>query len=687
MPTQPIAPKRPHELTQHGTTRSDDYFWMRNREDPAVMDYLRSENDYLEAVMQHTEQLQQQLYEEMKGRIKEDDSSVPERKDKYYYYTRTETDKQYPYYCRKHKSLDAPEEILLDQNALAEGAAFCRVGAYSVSPDHTKLAYSIDHDGTEKCVLYIKDLVSGEHFPEEIPNTAGDVYDHRGIEWANDNRTLFYLVRDEALRPYKLYRHVTGTDVEQDVMVYHEADETFDLDLFKTRSEAYISLYSHSTVTQEWRILHADQPEGEFQVFHPRQRGLEYKIEHLGDRFFIITNDQALNFKLMETPVEATLFENWREVLPHRSDVLIEDLAAFENYLVLFERKGGLKQIRISAADGISDVRYVPFPEPVYDIIPATNPEFSTDILRFDFSSLITPKSVIDFHMDTGEWELKKQDEIPSGHDPSQYMTERLHAVASDGTEVPMSIVYKKGLKRDGSNPTLLYGYGSYGYSFEPNFNANRFSLIDRGFVLAIGHIRGGSELGRVWYEDGKMLSKRNTFTDFIACGEALIEQGYTSKGKLAIMGGSAGGLLVGACLTMRPDLFKAVVALVPFVDVVTTMSDPSIPLTTLEYDEWGNPEDQTYFEYMLSYSPYDNIQATNYPDLLITTGLNDPRVAYWEPAKFAARLRALKTGDNPLLLKTNLDAGHAGASGRYDYLKEIALNYAFLLDSLGVLD
>ena len=687
MPTPPIAPKRPYQITQQGVTRSDDYYWMRDREDPAVMEYLRSENDYLDAVMQHTEQLQQHLFEEMKGRIKEDDSSVPERKDDFFYYTRTETGKQYPYYCRKHQSLDAPEEILLDQNALAEGTAFCRVGAYSVSPDHTKLAYSIDHDGTEKCVLYIKDLVSGEHFPEEISNTAGDVYDHSGIEWANDNQTLFYLVRDEALRPYKLYRHVIGTDTEEDELVYHETDETFDLNLFKTRSEAYITTFSFSTVTIEWRILPADQPQGEFQVFQPRQRGLEYKIDHQGDRFFVVTNEKALNFKLMETPIDATSIQNWREVIPHRPDVLIENLAAFDNYLVLFERKDGLKHVRISGADGTSDVRYIPFPEPVYDITPAANPEFSTDLLRFDFSSLITPKSVIDFHMDTGEWELKKQDEIPSGHDPSQYVTERLHAVASDGTEVPMSIVYKKGLKHDGGNPALLYGYGSYGYSFEPNFNANRFSLIDRGFVIAIGHIRGGSELGRAWYEDGKMLHKRNTFTDFIACGENLIEQGYTSKEKLAILGGSAGGLLVGACLTMRPDLFKAVVALVPFVDVITTMSDPSIPLTTLEYDEWGNPEDQTYFEYMLSYSPIDNIQATNYPDLLVTTGLNDPRVAYWEPAKFVAKLRAAKTGDNLLLLKTNLDAGHAGASGRYDYLKEIALNYAFLLDSLGVLE
>jgi oligopeptidase B len=683
MPSQPIAPKHPHEINQHGSTRVDDYFWMRYRDDPAVIEYLMAENDYLEEVMQHTGQMQEQLYEEMKARIKEDDSSVPELKDDYFYYTRTETGKQYPYYCRKHRSLDAPEEILLDQNALAEGSSFCRIGAFSISSDHMKLAYSVDHDGSEKCVLYIKDLTTGEHYPEEIPNTAGDVYDHSGIEWAKDNLTLFYLTLDDALRPYKIYRHVIGTDVEQDVMVYHEEDETFYLFLFKTRSRAYFTTLSVSTITHEWRILPVDQPEGEFQIFQPRQRGLEYQIEHLGERFFVVTNDEALNFKLMETPIDATSRQNWREVIPHRSDVLIQGIAAFENYLVLFERKDGLKQIRISDTDGVSNVRYVPFPEPAYDIMPTANPEFNTDLVRFDFSSLITPKSVIDFHMDTGEWELKKQDEIPSGHDPSQYITERLHAVAPDGVKVPVSVVYKKGLKKDGKNPTLLYGYGSYGYSIEPDFNANRFSLVDRGFVFAIGHIRGGSELGRAWYEDGKMLSKRNTFTDFIACGEHLIEGGFTSSEKLSIIGVSAGGLLMGACFTMRPDLFKAVVAKVPFVDVVTTMSDPSIPLTALEYDQWGNPEDRQYFDYMMSYSPYDNIQAIDYPDLLVTTGLNDPRVAYWEPAKFIARLRAMKTGDNPILLKTNMDAGHAGASGRYDYLKEVAFDYAFIIDRL----
>lgn len=683
MPNYPIAQKRPHTFTQHGQTRVDDYFWMRDREDPALLEYLQAENDYLEEVMQHTQSLQKRLFDEMKARIKEDDESAPIKHGNYFYYTRTATGKQYPYYCRKKSTLDAPEEVILDQNALAEGMAFCRIGAFSVSPDHQKLAYSVDPDGTEKCTLYIKDLNTGEHYPEQIPETWGDVYGHYGVEWANDNQTLFYATLDNTLRPYRIYRHQLGTEPTKDALVFQEEDETFFLILLKSRSQAFIMAYCHSTITSEWHVLPADKPQSSFQVFEPRKRGHEYTIEHLGNRFYITSNENALNFKLMQTPVGATQHENWREVIPHRKDVLIEGIDAFSNHLVLYERKDGLKQIRISGPDGISDVRYVLFPEPVYDLDPAKNPEFNTQLLRFNYSSLITPKSAIDYDMDNQEWKLIKQEEIPSGHDPSQYETERLHATASDGTQVPISIVYKKGLDKNGQNPTLLYGYGSYGYSIDASFNANRFSLIERGFVFAIAHIRGGSELGRSWYEDGKMLNKRNTFTDFIACGEYLIEEGYTNKHKLAILGGSAGGLLVGACLTMKPDLCQVVVAKVPFVDVVSTMSDPTIPLTTLEYDQWGNPDDEEYFKYMLSYSPYDNIQKTAYPEILITTGLNDPRVAYWEPVKFAAKLRDCKTDNNLLLLKTNMDAGHAGASGRYDYLKEIAFDYAFLIDRL----
>ena len=683
MPSFPIAPIRPQALTQHGLTRIDNYYWMRQRDDPAVLEYLTAENDYLDKVLQHTQPLQAQLFQELKARLKEDDASVPERRGDYWYYTRFETGHQYPLYCRKQSSLDAPEELLLDQNELAAGRNFCRIGAYAVSPDAQKLAYSIDADGTEVCTVYIKNLQDGSYYPEVIPNTFGSVYTHGGLEWANDSATLFYVTNDAALRPYQLYRHELGTDPAQDVLLYHEADETYYLFLLKSRSRSHLMVLSHSTLTTEWRILPADQPLAELRVFTPRRLGHEYYIEQHGDRFFIVTNDDALNFKLMSTPATATDRKNWQEVLPHRAEVLLENVLAFEDDLVLFERQGGLPQIRLSATDGISNVRYVSMPEPVYSVQPAANPEFKTKLLRFHYSSLITPNSVIDFHLDTHEWELRKQDEIPSGHNPADYVTERRHATALDGTAVPISIVYKKGLENSGKNPTLLYGYGSYGFSIEAAFNANRFSLIDRGFVFAIAHIRGGSEMGRAWYEGGRLFNKRNTFTDFIACAEYLIVENYTSTHQLAIIGGSAGGLLVGACLTMRPDLFKAVIAQVPFVDVITSMSDPTIPLTTMEYDQWGNPDDRAQFDYMLSYSPYDNIRATDYPDLLVTTSLNDPRVAYWEPAKFVARLRAVKTGDSLLLLKTNMDAGHAGASGRYDYLKETALNYAFLIDRL----
>jgi oligopeptidase B len=685
MKSFPLALKRPHKITQHGQTRIDDYYWMRNQDDPAVIEYLRAENDYLEEMTGHTKPLQETLFQEMKGRIKETDLTVPEKKGEYYYYTRTEEGKQYPIYCRKHDSLENDEEIILDQNALAEGMAFCRIGAFSVSPDGKKLAYSVDADGKEVCTLYIKDLESGAVYPEQITNTYGEVYDHSGVEWASDNQTIFYITLDPSYRPEKLFRHTLGNDPSADTLIYHEQDETYVLYLLKTRTEAYLMVHLKSTLTTEIRYLPSDDPHGEFRILMPRQDQIEYFAVHHGDRFLITTNEEAQNFKLMETPISDPRRENWREVIPHRDEVMIESIFAFANHLVLVEREKGLQQIRISAPDGISEVKYVPFPEPVYTIEPGKNPEFETNRYRFTYSSLVTPNSVIDFHMDSGEWELMKQDEIPSGHDPEQYISERLYATASDGKQVPISLVYRKGLVKNGANPCLLYGYGSYGYSTDPYFNSNRFSLIDRGFVFVMGHIRGGQELGRAWYDDGKMLNKRNTFTDFIACAEYLIAEGFTCKEKLAIMGGSAGGLLVGACVTMRPDLYKAVIAHVPFVDVVTTMSDPSIPLTTNEYHQWGNPENKTEYEYMMSYSPYDNISKTDYPNLLVTTGLNDPRVCYWEPAKFAAKLRAMKTDENLLVLKTNLDAGHAGASGRYDFLREIALDYAFLIDRLEV--
>jgi oligopeptidase B len=685
MASIPLAPQRPYQITQHGQTRVDEYFWMREREDPAVVDYLQQENAYLAEMMKHTQPLQEILFHEMKGRIKEDDATVPERRGDYFYYRRNQAGQQYPIYCRKCGSLDALEEIILDQNALAQGKTFCRIGAFAISPDHSKLAYSIDPDGSERCILYIKDLISGELLPEQIQNTFGNVYLHKGVEWGNDSRILFYSLLDPANRPYQIYRHGLGTDPADDQLLYHEVAENYFLWLFKTRSQAYITAWSHSTDSDEWRFLPADQPGETFQVFQARRAGLEYRVEHGGKRFYILTNLEAQNFRLMASALDATALESWHELIPHRQDVLVENVLAFQDYLVLLERKEALKQLRISPVDDLDKPIYVPFPELVYDSYPSANPEFKTHLLRFEYSSLITPNSVIDYHMDTGEWELKKQDVIPSGHDPEQYVSKRLYATAPDGNQVPLSVVYKKGLLNNGQNPTLLHGYGSYGFSLDPEFNASRFSLIERGFVYAIAHVRGGSELGRGWYEDGKMLRKRNTFTDFIAAAETLIALGYTSPDKLAIMGVSAGGLLVGACTTMRPDLFKAVIAKVPFVDVVSTMSDPTIPLTAQEYDEWGNPQDKAYYDYMLSYSPYDNVRAVPYPNLLITSGLNDPRVAYWEPVKFAARLRALKMDDNLLLLKTNMDAGHAGASGRYDFLKEIALEFAFLIDRLGV--
>ena len=685
MMTFPIAPKRPKEITQHGQARLDNYFWMRYREDPEVLKYLHAEQDYLEEIMQHTKPLQEQLFQEMKGRIKEDDSSAPEKVGEFFYYTRFETGNQYPFFCRRKGSLDGPEEILIDQNALAGENNFCRVGSFSVSPDGNLLAYSVDADGTEICTIYIKDLRTGSLLPEEITNTYGDVYGHAGIEWSGNGKSFFYVTRDAALRPFRIYRHVLGTDPLNDTLLLEEKDETYFLWLTQSRSKAYIMAYLHSTITDEWMYFPNDGSTYEFRSFQPRIQGIEYQVEHAGDHFFVTTNENAQNFKLMRTLLQATTKENWEEVIPHRKDTLITGMDAFEDFLVLHERTAGLPQIRISGTDGLSNAWNISFPEPVYNIVPMRNPEYRTDILRFTYTSLVTPNSVIDFNVKEKTWTVVKQEEIPSGYDATQYVSERTHAAASDGTLVPISLVYKKGLEKNGNNPTLLYGYGSYGYSIDPSFDAKRISLLDRGFVFAIGHIRGGSELGRAWYENGKMLNKRNTFTDFIACAEHLIAERFTGKEKLGIMGISAGGLLVGACLTMRPDLFGAVVAKVPFVDVINTMSDASIPLTTLEYDQWGNPDDKDYFDYIMSYSPYDNIRAVEYPHVLITTGLNDPRVAYWEPAKFTAKLRELKLGDKTVLLRTNFEAGHAGASGRYDSLKEIAFEFAFLIDKIGI--
>ena len=579
--------------------------------------------------------------------------------------------------------LESPEEILLDQNALAEGKSFCSVGGIVVSPDGNKLAYSVDIEGDEVYTTYIKNLVDGLHYPESIPNTYSNVYVHTGLEWANDSKTLFYIILDSAQRPYKLYRHEVGKEASQDVLIFHEEDDKYYLYIQKTRDDAYILTHHHSTLTTEMRFFSADQPDGELRVISPRTQGIEYSTAHHNGSFFIITNEDARNFRLMKASVSNLQRDRWQEIIPHHADIMIEYIDTFRDHLVLYERRDGLKQIRVSAADSLDNVRYVKFPEPDYYFEIESNPEYETNVLRFKYSSLITPFSIIDYHMDTGEWELKKGDEIPSGYDKSQFISERIYATSPDGTQVPISVAHKKGLRMDGNNPTLLHGYGAYGAVLDAEFTPNRLSLLDRGFVYAIAHIRGGSDLGRAWYDDGKVLSKKNSFTDFIACAEHLIKEGFTSKDKLAIYGVSAGGLLVNASMVMRPDLFKAVVGKVPFVDVINSISDPSIPLTTLEYDEWGNTKIKEHYFYMMSYSPYDNIRVTDYPNILLTGGLNDPRVPFWEPAKFAAKLREFKTDDNLLLLKTNFHAGHAGASGRYDYLKDVAFEYAFLIDRL----
>ena len=692
-PFPPIATKQPHPITQHGQTRVDDYFWLRERKNPETIAYLKAENAYLEQIMVHTTALQEQLFQEMKGRIPEYDVSAPLKRGEFFYYTRMEPSKQYPVYCRKKSSQranlpQATEEVLLDQNALAEGHAYCELGGFEVSPDHSKLAYLLDTEGGETYTLHVKDLNSGTLLSEAIPNIWGLLYARVGLVWAQDGKTLFYSTLDATHRPYRLYSHKLGDEPAQDTLIYEETDALFSMSIRPSRSGSYLWVILNTTSSTEVRYLSLKWRSGRpkylrMKTILPRQPFIEYEVDHQGNRFLILTNEGAQNFRLMAAPVSNPQRNHWREILAERADVTLEELLCFQNELVLIERKDGLRQVRISALDAISQVQYIPMPEPAYILWPSQNPEAATRTLRFNYSSLVTPLSVIDYDMAEGHWEMVKQDLIPSGYDASLYQTERLYAIAKDGKRVPISLVYRKGMQRNGKNPLVLYGYGSYGYSLDPNFNANRLSLLDRGFIYALAHIRGGADLGRAWYEEGKLFKKKNTFTDFIACAEHLIAEGYTCREKLAIFGGSAGGLLVGAVMTMRPDLCQAVVADVPFVDVVNSMSDPTIPLTTREYDQWGNPDDPQYFEYMMSYSPYDNLHEAAYPHILLTTGLNDPRVAFWEPAKFCARLRALKTTKSLVLLKTNFDVGHGGASGRYNALKDVALVYAFLLDRL----
>ena len=675
-PTPPIANKQAKTLEIHGDKRIDDYFWLRDQENPEVIAYLEAENDYTKAMMAHTEEGQQELYQEILSRIKETDLSVPYRKGDYYYYSRTEEGKNYPIYCRKLGSLEAEEEIILDQNQLAEGEEYFSLGVLQISPNHQLLAYSVDTTGAEQYTLYFLDLNTRNLYTETIPDT------YYSFAWGNDNRTVFYTKIDDANRPYQLWRHTIGEEASGDVLVYQEDDEAFFLSVSKTRSQAYILLDLDSQVTSEVYFLDANQPQEEFQIIHPRQPGMEYGIEHHSDSFYIVTNDEAINFKLMQTSVTATAKENWQTVIPHRPEVMLSGLSAFADHLIIFERREGLPRVRVQKLS-TQEEHELTFPEPTYSVSGGNNPEFNTTTWRFSYSSLVTPSSVFDYDLETRTRELKKEQEILGGYDKTQYISERLMATATDGTKVPISLVYKRGLEKNGSNPLLLTGYGSYGMSYPASFSSIRLSLLNRGFVCAIAHIRGGQEMGRQWYEDGKFLQKKNTFTDFIACAQYLIEQQWTASDKLAITGGSAGGLLIGAVVNMRPDLFQAAVADVPFVDVVTTILDTSLPLTVIEWDEWGNPNDKTYYDYMKSYSPYDNVEAKDYPDLLILAGLNDPRVKYWEPAKWTAKLRSLKTGHNILLLKTNMGAGHGGASGRYDSIKEVTFEYAFILDRL----
>ena len=670
----PVAKKLERLDTVNNVILKDDYYWLRERESEEVLDYLKAENKYTDAMTEHLKPLQDELYKEMIARINEDDASVPVKEGEYYYYSRMEKGKNYSINCRKKGSLDAVEEIILDENVLAEGKKYFSVGALEMSTDHKLMAYAIDVNGSEQYDIYIKNLETGELLADEIKQTAGS------IVWANNNSTFFYTMLDETRRPYQIHRHDLGT--KEDKLVFEELDGMYFLYPFKGKNDRFIYAYLGSKVTTEMHFMDANNPDAGFQVIQPRKQGMEYQVANHGDDFYILTNDNALNFKLMKTSVNKPGMEHWTEVLSHDENVLLSSVETFENHLVLYGRKGGFKHINVT------DLRTnkshdVEFPEPVYTYWGSANPEFNNNTIRFTYSSMITPRTVYDYNMDTKILDTKKVYEVKGGFDKSDYVVERVMATAADGTQVPMSVAYKKGIKRDGSNPCYLYAYGSYGSSTEPYFSTIRVSLLDRGFVYAIAHIRGGSEMGRKWYEDGKFLKKKNTFTDFINCAEHLINEKYTSTDKLAIAGGSAGGLLMGAVVNMRPDLFNTVVAHVPFVDVINTMLDETIPLTVVEYEEWGNPNDKTYFDYMLSYSPYDNVEAKAYPNILITAGLNDPRVQYWEPAKWTAKLRTVKTDNNTLLLKTNMGAGHGGASGRYEALKEYAFEYAFVLDKL----
>ncbi len=692
-PTPPKAQKIPHEITTHGNTRTDNYFWMRlsdeqkSAENPDqqtqdVLDYLNAENAYLESVMKPTEPLQEKLYEEIVSRIKQDDNTVPVTKNGYSYYIRYEEGEDYPLYCRKEVLNNGlgEEEIMLNGPEMGKDASYFAIGDYSVSNNNKLLAYSTDFVSRRKYTIHVKNLETGEILPDKIENTTGN------ITWANDNQTLFYVKRDpQTLRSFQVYKHQLGEIVGNDELVFEEKDETFSCFITKTKSQKYLLIGSSHTLSTEYRFLNANTPEGKWQVVQPREKDLEYHVDHFDDHFYIRTNYQAKNFRLMKTPVHDTGKENWQEVIPHRENVLLEGIDIFKNHLVVSERETGLVQLRIM--DWNSDKEhYIEFDEPAYVAWSTSNPEIDTEILRFGYTSLTTPKTIYDYNMTTKTRKLMKQDEVlDDDFSPDNYVSERKFAKARDGVDVPVSIVYRKGFEKNGKAPLLLYAYGSYGSSANPYFSSSRLSLLDRGFAYAIAHVRGGQEMGRDWYETGKLLKKKNTFYDFIDCGKYLVKNDYTSPEHLYAMGGSAGGLLMGGVINMAPELWNGVIAAVPFVDVVTTMLDESIPLTTFEFDEWGNPKDKEYYDYMLSYSPYDNVERKDYPNLLITTGYWDSQVQYWEPAKWMAKLRDYKTDDNLLIMRCNMEVGHGGASGRFQRYRETAQEYAFLLYLEGI--
>ncbi len=679
LPDPPVAEKKPRELEMHGDVRVDDYYWLRERENPEVISYLEAENQYLEAALADTETLQEELFDEIVARIQPDDSSVPYEKNGYHYYWRYPEGGEYRIWARKEGSVDAEESVMFDGNVMAEGEEFFALRGVNVSPESDVAAFAVDTVGRRKYARGFRDLTTGEDLPDKIvdvtPNGA----------WANDNETFFYTRQDpETLRWYQIYRHVLGTDPSEDELVYQEDDEEFSCFVYKTKSDRYLVIGCQQTLSTEYRVLDADDPTGEFRVIQPRETDHEYSVDHVGEHFYIRTNWDAKNFRLMRAPLDGSDKSSWEEVIPHREDTFLGGIELFSDYLVVGERHDALYHVRIQPMDG-GEPHYLDFGEPAYDVYTGNNVDIDSKTLRYHYTSLTTPNSVFDYDMESREKTLLKEEAVLGGFDKADYVTERLMAPAADGTPIPISIVYREGFEQDGQAPLLLYGYGSYGATIDPSFRSYRLSLLDRGFAFAIAHIRGSQINGRQWYEDGKLFKKKNTFTDFVDSARYLVDQGYTSPDRLFAEGGSAGGLLMGAVTNIAPELFQGVASHVPFVDIVTTMLDEDIPLTTSEYDEWGNPNEKDYYDYMLSYSPYDQLEAKAYPNILVTTGLADSQVQYWEPAKYVAKLRTLKTDDNLLLLHTNMDAGHGGASGRYRRHKLTALTYAFMLKLAGL--